>query len=135
MALDQAADDSSIVFEAAFRLEEVVVRADAFTPGEDGWPIIEVKAAFHTELYFLRDCAIHASAADCAGYRVTRVTLAHIDASVLPVVDAAVSAPLKLFDVPSQIEALKPTISGIVQRLQYVLALDEPNVEPAPQMH
>ena len=71
------------VFEATFRHENVLIRADVMIPegeGENqGWHLIEVKASTSVKDYHVLDCAIQDWVLRNSGINVLSVTLAHIN--------------------------------------------------------
>jgi hypothetical protein len=67
------------IFEATFRYENVLIRADILIPDGSGWSVIEVKASTSVKDYHTLDCAIQLWVMREAGLPVTSISLAHID--------------------------------------------------------
>ncbi|NQV85805.1 MAG: DUF2779 domain-containing protein [Woeseiaceae bacterium] len=67
------------IFEATFRHEGVLIRADVMIPDEDGWRVIEVKASTSVKDYHVLDCAIQYWVLRNSGINVTSISLAHIN--------------------------------------------------------
>jgi hypothetical protein len=67
------------VFEATFRHEGVLIRADVMIPEEDGWRVIEVKASTSVKDYHVLDCAIQDWVLRNSGINVKSISLAHVD--------------------------------------------------------
>ncbi len=67
------------IFEATFRYEGVLIRADVMIPEEDGWRVIEVKASTSVKDYHVLDCAIQYWVLRNSGIRVNSIALAHVD--------------------------------------------------------
>ena len=67
------------IFEATFRHENVLVRADVLIPEADGWQVVEVKASTSVKDYHMLDCAIQDWVLRESGLTVTSISLAHIN--------------------------------------------------------
>ena len=67
------------IFEATFRYEGVLVRADIMIPEADGWRVIEVKASTSVKDYHVLDCAIQDWVLRNSGIKVKSISLAHVD--------------------------------------------------------
>jgi predicted RecB family nuclease len=75
--IEQGADFP--IFEATFRHENVLVRADVLIPEEGGWRVVEVKASTSVKDYHKLDCAIQLWVMRESGVPVTSISLAHIN--------------------------------------------------------
>ena len=67
------------IFEATFRHEGVLVRADVLVPDGNAWRLVEVKASTSVKDYHVLDCAIQDWVLRNSGIDITRIALAHID--------------------------------------------------------
>ncbi len=67
------------IFEATFRHEGVLIRADVLIPDADGWRVIEVKASTSVKDYHVLDCAIQDWVLRNSGINVKSISLAHIN--------------------------------------------------------
>lgn len=67
------------IFEATFRYEGVLIRADVMIPEADGWRVIEVKASTSVKDYHVLDCAIQDWVLRNSGINVISISLAHVD--------------------------------------------------------
>lgn len=67
------------IFEASFRHENVLVRADVMIPEGDGWHVIEVKASTSVKDAHILDCAIQDWVLRNSGIKVLSISLAHIN--------------------------------------------------------
>jgi len=67
------------IFEATFRYEGVLIRADVLIPGEEGWDVIEVKASTSVKDYHVLDCAIQDWVMRNNGLTIKSMSLAHIN--------------------------------------------------------
>jgi hypothetical protein len=67
------------IFEATFRYEGVLIRADVMIPDGDGWRVIEVKASTSVKDYHVLDCAIQYWVLRNCGINVKSISLAHVN--------------------------------------------------------
>ena len=67
------------IFEATFRHENVLIRADVMIPEGDGWHLIEVKASTSVKDHHVLDCAIQDWVLRNSGINVLSISLAHIN--------------------------------------------------------
>jgi len=67
------------IFEATFRHENVLIRADVLIPEPGGWKVVEVKASTSVKDYHKLDCAIQLWVMRESGLPVTSISLAHIN--------------------------------------------------------
>jgi hypothetical protein len=71
------------IFEATFRHENVLIRADVMIPGgvgqDQGWHLVEVKASTSVKDYHVLDCAIQDWVLRNSGINVLSISLAHIN--------------------------------------------------------
>lgn len=67
------------IFEATFRHEGVLVRADVMIPEGNGWHVIEVKASTSIKDYHRLDCAIQDWVLRNSGINVLTMSLAHVN--------------------------------------------------------
>lgn len=128
VALKQASDRGSMVYEAAFSHRNVVARADGFAPYAGGWHMTEVKAANAVKDYFYQDCAIQAWVAEGAGYPVHKVTLACIESRFVYPGGGDYDGLLRCIDVTAEVGRRKAAVDGIVEDLRLMLSSDEPQI-------
>ncbi|NND70358.1 MAG: DUF2779 domain-containing protein [Rhodothermales bacterium] len=67
------------VFEATFRHENVLVRADVLIPSGDSWQVIEVKSSTSVKDIHVLDCAIQAWVMEQSGLSIKSISLAYIN--------------------------------------------------------
>ena len=67
------------IFEATFRYENVLIRADVLIPDGEGWHVIEVKASTSVKDSHVLDCAIQDWVLRNSGINVLSISLAHIN--------------------------------------------------------
>ena len=107
------------IFEATFRHEGVLIRADVMIPdglGEDkGWRLIEVKASTSVKDYHVLDCAIQDWVLRNAGINVTSISLAHIDKTFVYAGDGNYDGLLLENDLTEQVRAMEPRVLDLLQ--------------------
>lgn len=67
------------IFEATFRFDDVLIRADLLLPVDGGWHMAEVKSTASVKSYHLSDIAAQVWVAENSGVPITRATVRHID--------------------------------------------------------
>jgi hypothetical protein len=127
-ALERARASGAVVFEPAFSHDDVCARTDGFKAEEDGWHLLEVKAAIAVKDYFIFDCAIQAWVAEGAGYPVRRVTLAIVNSDFVYAGDSNYTGLLREQDVTAEVATLKQSIVDVVLDLRHMLAKGEPKI-------
>lgn len=128
-ALSSPTQDIPMLFEAAFEHQGVMVRVDGFQVRDDGDTMIEVKSTTQVKEEYLWDCAIQTWVARGEGRRVDRVMLAHVDNQFVYERDGDYAGFLAQADITAEVEALLPSIPGIVALLANVAA------GPMPEIH
>ncbi len=103
------------IFEATFRHEGVLIRADVMIPDDDGWRLIEVKASTSVKDYHVLDCAIQDWVLRNAGINVTSISLAHIDKTFVYAGDGNYDGLLLENDLTEQVRAMEPRVLDLLQ--------------------
>ncbi len=103
------------IFEATFKHEGVLIRADVMIPDEDGWRVIEVKASTSVKDYHVLDCAIQDWVLRNAGIHVTSIALAHIDNTFLYAGDGNYDGLLRENDLTDEVRAMQPRVLDLLQ--------------------
>ncbi len=67
------------LFEATFQYGGVLVRVDALLPDGGAWRIVEVKASTSVKDEHVFDCAIQRWVFEGLGYKLTSISVAHVD--------------------------------------------------------
>ena len=98
------------VFEATFRFEGVLIRADVMIPDGDGYRVIEVKASTSVKDYHVLDCAIQDWVLRNAGINVTSIALAHIDNQFVYGGNGDYSGLLVEHDLTERVRAMEPQV-------------------------
>ena len=110
--LDAGADFP--IFEATFRHEGVLVRADALVPDGDGWRLVEVKASTSVKDYHVLDCAIQDWVLRKSDIDVTRIALAHIDNQFVYPGQERYEGLLVEHDLTDEVRTLEPAVLELV---------------------
>lgn len=122
MLLSRPASAVQMLFEAAFSHDGVRVRVDGFERHDDHDTLIEVKSTTSVKSEHLWDCAIQTWVARGAGRNVTRILHGHVDNQFVYRVEGDYHGLLKLVDITAEVDALLPSIPGIVAELKRVAA-------------
>ena len=121
------------LFEATFSQQGVVVRADIFRSGENGYQLTEVKSSTRVKPYHLLDCAIQNWVISAAGYPIEQTFLAHIDTRFLYRGDSDYSGLLRRVDVSERIAELIPKVPGLITAcLETLSRPEEPDIPTGP---
>jgi hypothetical protein len=110
------------IFEATFRHEGVLVRADVLMPDADGWRIIEIKASTSVKEYHVLDCAIQDWVLRNAGINVTAVSLAHINNRFVYPGNGDYDGLLVEHDLTDEVRMLEPTVVDLVASAPHMTA-------------
>ena len=106
------------IFEATFRHENVLVRADVLIPEPDGWRVVEVKASTSVKDYHKLDCAIQLWVMRESGLRVNTISLAHIDNQFV----------YPGHDLTGDAEAMKQSVVDLVYEARQAVAGPMPDI-------
>jgi hypothetical protein len=102
------------IFEATFRYEGVLIRADVLIPDGDGWRVVEVKASTSVKDHHVLDCAIQDWVLRKSGIDVTSISLAHIDNQFVYEGDGNFDGLLTEHDLTDKVRTLEPTVLELV---------------------
>ena len=118
---------SSVIFEAAFVFDGVLVRADVMVPGAGGWDLVEVKSSTQCKPEHVTDAAVQTYVVEGAGLSVRGVYIMHLDNTYIyaggPYDHAALFA---LTDVTSEARAYMPHVAAGIAEMRAMLAGDAP---------
>lgn len=121
------------VFEATFRHEGVLIRADVMLPDGDGWRLIEVKASTSVKEYHVLDCAIQDWVLRNAGIKVTSIALAHINNQFVYAGDGNYDDLLIENDLTDDVRALEPRVLDLVDSARAAVTGSMPEINVGPQ--
>ncbi|MEE8542355.1 MAG: DUF2779 domain-containing protein, partial [Gammaproteobacteria bacterium] len=104
------------IFEATFRHEGVLVRADVLVPDADGWHVIEVKASTSVKEYHVLDCAIQDWVLRNSGINVLSISLAHINNQFVYAGDGNYDGLLIENDLTEEVRSMEYTVLELVAK-------------------
>ena len=104
------------LFEATFKHENVLVRADLFFPEEEGFRLVEVKASTEVKEHYLYDCAVQAWVIENAGYCLQRIELAHVNRNFVYTGGGNYQGLLNLVVVTDQVRELLPDVRAWIEK-------------------
>ena len=104
------------IFEATFRYENVLIRADVLIPDGDGWHVIEVKASTSVKESHLLDCAIQDWVLRNSGINVLSISLVHINNQFVYAGDGNYDGLLSENDLTEDVRAMEYTVLELVAK-------------------
>lgn len=104
------------IFEATFRYEGVLIRADIMIPESDGWRVIEVKASTSVKDYHVLDCAIQDWVLCNSGIRVKSISLAHVDNQFVYQGDGNYDGLLQEIDLSDEVRGMERDVLELVAK-------------------
>jgi hypothetical protein len=116
------------IFEATFRHEGVLIRADVLIPDGDGWRVVEVKASTSVKEYHVLDCAIQDWVLRNSGIDVKSVSLAHINNQFEYRGDGNFDGLLVEHDLTDKVRMLEPTVLDLVAEARDAVAGPMPDI-------
>jgi hypothetical protein len=127
----------SPIFEATFRYEGVLIRADVMIPDDyevsNGWRVIEVKASTSVKDYHVLDCAIQDWVLRNAGINVTSISLAHINNQFVYAGDGNYEGLLVENDLTDDVRAMEPRVLDLLEKARAAVTGPMPQVNVGPQ--
>lgn len=121
------------VFEATFRYEGVLIRADVMLPDNGGWRVVEVKASTSVKDYHVLDCAIQDWVLRNAGINVTTISLAHINNQFIYGGDGNYEGLLVEHDLTDQVRAMEPQVLALLEESRSAVTGPMPDVNVGAQ--
>jgi hypothetical protein len=123
------------LFEATFRHDDVLIRADVLQRDADGaLRVIEVKAATKLKDYYIIDCAIQLHVvSQVFNDDAIRFELAHINNRFVYQGDGDYEGLLTIVDVTERARDRLPQVPQLIDEMRVVLADAEPDIEPGLQ--
>jgi len=104
------------VFEATFRHEGVLVRADVLIPDGDGWHAVEVKASTSVKDHHVLDCAIQDWVLRNSGINVLSISLAHINNQFVYAGDGNYDGLLIKNDLTEEVRSMEVAVLELVAK-------------------
>lgn len=120
------------IFEATFRHEGVLIRADVLIPdgqgADEGWHVIEVKASTSVKDYHVLDCAIQDWVLRNSGINVLSISLAHINNQFVYAGDENYDGLLIENDLTDEARKLEPAVLDLVAKARAAVTGPMPSV-------
>ena len=124
---------NTTLYEAAFRHDGVVVRADVLQRKGNGYDLIEVKGAGSVKPQYINDCATQAWVIEACGIILDRIFIAHIDTRFIYHGDSKYEGLLHCEDVTRDVRDRMREVPNWVSTMQGVLSGDEPAIATGEQ--
>lgn len=121
-------DSDRPIYEATFRHESVLIRADVLLRDNVGLRIIEVKSSTSVKPPYLPDCAIQSWVIRGAGYPLASISLAHINNQFVYAGDGQYDGLLIEANMTDEAEALSDAVPAWVNDAKQVINSDMPDV-------
>jgi len=121
------------IFEATFRHEGVLIRADVLIPEGDGWHVIEVKASTSVKDYHVLDCAIQDWVLRNSGINVVSISLAHINNQFVYAGDENYDGLLIENDLTDDARKLEPAVLDLVAKARDAVTGPMPTIHVGAQ--
>jgi hypothetical protein len=117
------------IFEASFRHENVLIRADVMLPEGDGWHVIEVKASTSVKDYHVLDCAIQDWVLRNSGINVLSISLAHINNQFVYEGDGNYDGLLLRNDLTDEVRSMEYAVLELVAKAREAVSGPMPVVD------
>lgn len=115
-----------VLFEPAFKHNEVVARADVLRPVAGGYELIEVKGSTSVKDYYIDDCATQAWVIENAGVKLKRIRLAHLDNTFVYRGEGDYRGLLHAEDITDRVRQRSVEVPRWVRRFRRMLGASEP---------
>lgn len=125
----------SLLFEAAFEHDGVLIRTDILINDAKGYQFIEVKSSTEIKAYHWLDCAVQSWVLEGAGYTVSSASVAYINRNFVYPGNREYQGLLITDDVTSSVNALKADLPRQVTELRAVLDGSTPAITPGDQCY
>lgn len=117
------------IFEASFRYENVLIRADVMIPECDGWHVIEVKASTSVKDVHVLDCAIQDWVLRNSGINVLSISLAHINNQFVYEGDGNYDGLLLANDLTEEVRSMEYTVLELVAKAREAVSGPMPVID------
>ncbi len=121
------------LFEATFKHDPVLVRADLLLPVRNGYRLVEVKSSSSVKDYHYADAAVQAWTLRGVGLKLVKVEIAHINSQFIYPGGEDYRGLFTHADATQETTEIAGEIPGWVQAAQRTLAGKEPSIEPGDQ--
>ena len=117
-------DGKRVIYEAAFRYDNVLVFADILVLHKDGWKMYEVKSSTKVKDTYLRDAALQTYVIRNCGVGLVDIYVIHINNQYVRNGELELDRLFNIVSVKKEVEELLPEIPGAIVQLQQVLQGD-----------
>jgi Domain of unknown function(DUF2779) len=114
----------SIIYEATFKYDEVLVALDILVKDADGWKAYEVKSSTSVSDTYVKDAAIQFYTLVNSGIDLKDISIVYINNQYVKKGALDIKALFSIESVFDEVQALLPTIPKDIARLQAVIAQD-----------
>ncbi|WP_255536890.1 DUF2779 domain-containing protein [Polynucleobacter sp. AP-Capit-er-40B-B4] len=122
------------IFEAAFLVEDVLIRADLLLPNREGYRLVEVKSSTEVKQYHIDDAAVQTWAMTKSGCEPNQVAVAYINNQFVYQGDGNYFDLFTEGDLSNEVKERLPDVEGWVHDAKKILALSSaPNIAPGTQ--
>lgn len=117
---------ATLLYEAAFKFDDVVVRVDVIELTEGRWKLYEVKSTTKVEDTHLDDVAVQRYVMHGAGYIVSHAAVVHADSEYVRRGDLNLVALFKITDVSAETDAKVFEVARNIAAMKAMLGASEP---------
>lgn len=120
------------LFEATFRAERVLVRADLLVPEGSGYGMIEVKSTARVRDYHVPDAAVQTWVARRAGTAISSTAVRHVDTRFVYPGDGDYAGLFTTAAIDDAVEPLQAEVPQWIRDARSVLDGKEPDIRTGP---
>lgn len=121
------------LFEAAFEVGGLRVRADILVPDGQDWHLIEVKSSGSVKEHHYLDTSVQAWAVEQYGIRLSKILLAHVDTTTVISEKVTCADLIKYADITREVRQKFSEIPSLVSTATQLIRRAEPYVEMGDQ--
>ena len=123
-------DDCTIIYEATFAYNEVLVALDFLVKDKDGWKAYEVKSSTSVSETYIKDAAIQYYTIINSGIDLVDISIVHINNQYVLDGDLDINQFFTIESVKDKVLDYLPRIPNEVSRLKNIIEGDSiPNVD------
>ncbi len=121
------------IFEATFKAQDILVRADILKPCREGFELIEVKSSTSVKNHHREDCAVQTWVLKSAGIPIKAIYLCHIDKQFVYPGNGDYRGLFHYEDITEEVRELSRAVPQWVERYREALSTNEPEIEMGTQ--
>ena len=118
-AIEQGA---TVIYEAAFQFEKVLILLDVLVKDEEGWKAYEVKSSTSVHDIYINDATIQSYVIRGSGLDLVDVSIVHINNQYVFEGELDIHALFSIVSVKEQVDNLLPMVPTQVQSMKDILA-------------